>query len=671
MFPCVLLIGWLREYANNRLNSRLMDERRTIPPHVVMDFGNQGLLGMVAPQEYGGLGLSNAQIVRVVQQLAAVDTTLASFTLVNNALGLRPILRYAKQELIDRLMPSLATGRELAAFAMTEAEAGSNIRNLSSVGRPDPAGGWRLYGTKLWSGTASWAGVVNTFVRLSGSEDGSEGVTGFVLETNKPGLRHGPEAMTMGLRAMVQNQVHLEGIHVTEAEMLGSLGQGMTPASDAMEYGRFAIAAMSLGVIKRCMQLMLRHAERRVVATGRLIDNPATTLRVSELSAASTAIEALVMTVAAQLDADTPPPIDMYCACKTLGPEYAWQAADGLIQQMAGRGYVETNIAPQILRDARILRIFEGPTEPMHAHIGARLAHMPGALTGYVAEQLSAPEIAKQIAGAAGEIWEHHQAHAERWGGAQAAKTQAHLKIGEVASFGLLMACLKAQTAQLELAATKRAQEWAALKFRRRYADALAVTPAQAALLDTRAIESLHAAIGDVIGDVEQSLAGPDDALDPILRQAPEGDARPEPLASAPAEPKPAPETASPEGPKAAVLAWLKDWMAAEYAVPVQSIGDTDRFAAYGMDSVAAMLLVSALEDWTGASLPATLVWDFRSLDALAAHVAARADVRIVQAPETRKAPEPLDILSRIDDMSEEELKRMIKDYSDADGSVS
>ena len=136
------LIGWLREYGENRLNSRLMDERRTIPPHVVMDFGNQGLLGMVAPKRYGGLGLRNSEILDVVAQLAAIDTTLASFTVVNNALGLRPILRHAQPELVDRLMPNLAKGRELASFAMTEAGAGSNIRNLASQ-RGRPGGRWR------------------------------------------------------------------------------------------------------------------------------------------------------------------------------------------------------------------------------------------------------------------------------------------------------------------------------------------------------------------------------------------------------------------------------------------------------------------------------------------------------------------------------------------------
>ncbi|WP_083100498.1 AMP-binding protein [Pseudophaeobacter leonis] len=506
------LIGWLREYGETRLNSRLMDERRTIPPHVVMDFGNQGLLGMVAPKHYGGLGLRNSEILNVVEHLAAIDTTLASFTVVNNALGLRPILRHAQPELIDRLMPRLATGRELASFAMTEAGAGSNIRNLSATGRSDGTGSWHLHGTKLWSGTAAWADVINTFVRLENPAGGGQAVSGFVLEAGAAGLRQGPEALTLGLRAMGQNQVILEGVKVTADQRLGEIGQGMAAATDPMEYGRFAIAAMSLGVIKRCLQLMLRHGGRRTIAPGRLLDNPATNLRISELAAASGAIEALIRTVAAQLDAELPPPPELYCACKSLAPEYAWYAADGLIQQMAGRGYIETNIAPQILRDARVLRIFEGPTEPMNAHIGARLVQFPEDLQHYVGTRLEQPALATEMGEMAQQIWQHHMEQPALWGGHAAAKAQAHLTIGEAAAHGLMLACLTHHFTTvpdfLPAAAAKRAQDWARLRFEHSRAKALTPSAALTARLDRVAMEALRDSCAAAIGDVEQQMAG-------------------------------------------------------------------------------------------------------------------------------------------------------------------
>ncbi len=654
---------WLRDYASTRLNSRLMDERRTIPPHVVMDFGNRGLLGMVAPEAYGGLGLSNLEIIEVVQQLSAIDTTLASFTLVNNALGLRPILRHAQPALIERLMPELATGRKLASFAMTEANAGSNIRNLSTRGIPSGNNRWQLWGTKWWSGTASWASVINTFARLEGPPGTPQGVSGFVLEAGQPGLRQGPEALTMGLRAMVQNQVLLEGVEVGIEQRLGEIGEGMQPASDTMEYGRFAIAGMSLGILKRCLQLMVRHAKRRTIATGVLADNPTTRLHIAELSAATTAIEALVGVIASGLDTGKVLPIEFYCTCKTSGPEYAWRAADRLIQQLAGRGFIETNIAPQILRDARVLRIFEGPTEPMNAHVGARLAHMPDGLCDFLTQELGASEEANNLRSMSAEVLEYAQTRSDSFGGIQAAKSWAHVEIGEIASFGILSACLQYQLRQatpVQAPVLMRALNWAQAHFERRRAKALQASPAQHALLDRAALEETIAGFEQTIGDVEQSLAGEDHALDALLTSevsaAPAAQAQPVDVEDSKHR-----ETA----PYRPVLDWLKTWMAAEFSTKQAEIDDDDRFAAFGMDSVSAQLLVGKLQDWLGVDLPATLVWEYRTVSELARYLAELPDIKIENTPLDTAKDDPLALLAGVDEMSEAELEALVAHYED------
>jgi alkylation response protein AidB-like acyl-CoA dehydrogenase len=288
------LIEWLRSYANERINSRLIDERRCIPPYIVLDMGNRGLLGMQVPPKYGGIGLSNQDTLRVIQQLGAIDPTLASFVGVHNVLGIRPLMNYASSEVRDELLPLMATGRELAAFALTEPGAGSNPQAISAKAIPDSQGSWRLQGTKVWIGSAAWASAINVFVQTFDAEGQYLGISGFVVRQGSSGLRQGPEALTMGLRGMVQNTVYLDDVSVDSEHLLGELGTGMKAAQDAMMHGRLCITAASLGGMKRCAQLMLRYAKRRNISTGRLLNNPVTLAKLTDITEGIMAVESLV-----------------------------------------------------------------------------------------------------------------------------------------------------------------------------------------------------------------------------------------------------------------------------------------------------------------------------------------------------------------------------------------
>jgi acyl-CoA synthetase (AMP-forming)/AMP-acid ligase II/alkylation response protein AidB-like acyl-CoA dehydrogenase/acyl carrier protein len=695
------LTDWLRSYADERINSRLMDERRSIAPHVVLDMGNHGVLGLQAPEPYGGLALDNRQFALVLEQLAAIDLTLGSFAAVNNCLGIRPILRYATAERREELLPILAPGRELAAFAMTEPEAGSNVRGILAQGRPDGQDGWRLWGTKIWSGSAAWSGVINTFVRIDSGEPGAEqGVTGFVLRQGSAGLRMGPEALTMGLRGMVQNEVRLEGVRVSLDDMLGGLGDGMTCAMDTMEFGRFSVAAMSLGVIKRCLQLMVRHAGRRTIATGKLRANPVTLMRISDLTAAATAIESLIGLVAGQLDRDLPVPAELFCACKIAGPEYAWRAADHLVQQLAGRGYIETNLAPQILRDTRILRIFEGPTEPMTMHIGSRLVHNPQELRQLIATELQQPTLAAEIEVAAGRIVERCKAPGSRLTDPSAAMNWAYTLAGEVGTLGILLASIRSRGRVAPDPLLRRAEDWARLRFDQRLAKALGTSPAEAALLDAVEAERLVASYVDTIGDIEQSLPGEHNHLDALIGRevAPAlandaghcaaRDASPpaERRADASAEPQPdmAHRNANGSGDNARkvreISDWLANWIAEAFEVQAAAIAPADRFSEFGMDSVRAVKLINALEEWLGLELPPTLTWDNPSIGEMASHLAgllsrdglARPHIRIGGAAAMKidgRAPIDSDIaiLAQVDQLSPDELTALLAQFPNAD----
>ena len=156
------ILAWLRDYGARRLNSLLIDTRRCIPPYIVLDFGNAGLLGLQAPTGMGGLALSNSNLVAVLAQLAAIDLNLAAFAVVHNCLGVGPVMRAAKEPARSEILAELASGRKLGAFALTEPAAGSNPNGLQGTAVMGTDGRVRLNATKMWIGSAGWA-VTSTF----------------------------------------------------------------------------------------------------------------------------------------------------------------------------------------------------------------------------------------------------------------------------------------------------------------------------------------------------------------------------------------------------------------------------------------------------------------------------------------------------------------------------
>ena len=680
------LIHWLRNYAEHHINSQLMDERRAIAPHVLLDFGNQGLLGMQVPEVYRGLALGHADTMQLLQQMGAIDTTLALFVGLNNILGIGPILKYGTSELKAELLPQLATGRELAAFALTEPTAGSNPRSIQSKAVPAPRGSSYslaslISGTKTWSGSAAWAGVINVFAQHYLIDGTLAGISGFVVRKGAPGLRQGPEALTMGMRSMVQNTVYLDQVPVESSHLLGRVGEGMAVAQDAMMYGRLAIAAASVGGMKRCVQLMVRYSSRRSVSTGRLLNNPVTLTRLSDITMAVTAVETLVNQIAQRLDQRESVPVEAYTACKISAPELFWQAADTLVQTLGGRGYIETNIAPQILRDARVLRIFEGPTETLEMFLGARIAHtltqvapQPRsqaspqnlALIPWLRETLCVPHIADCLMDAAAQI-QHQFSQCVGLSDRLTAQQWAFTWMGKLATWSILWAGLeneiaqssaktstqKSSTSVLTRSELERSLLWVQQRFLSILDQALlAATTEEGAIASCTQMMDIAATYEKAIGNIEQSLAGEDRELDPWLRRDRDvSDSPPSPAQAqskrehtevfenssvryaAPTAPylhDPHPKSKiqnrsterSRRSPKSIHL-WLVHWLSDRLNISPAKIDRQKSFADYGIDSVMAVELAQDLEDWLGSGTPldVTVAWNFPTIDALAEYL--------------------------------------------------
>ncbi|MEM7061639.1 MAG: AMP-binding protein [Cyanobacteria bacterium P01_B01_bin.77] len=653
------LLTWLRQYTNESINSRLMDERRCISPGVILDFGNQGLLGMQVPQQYGGLGLDNQSMLRVLEQLGAIDPTLALFVGLNNVLGVRPILRYAQPELREQLLPQLAAGRELAAFALTEPGAGSHPFGMMSKATPTNDG-WHLDGQKIWSGSAAWAGIINVFVKQYDASGNPMGVSSFAVQKGSPGLRQGPEALTMGMRAMVQNTVFLDNVSVDSSQLLGEPGAGMVVAQDAMMYGRLTIAAASVGGMKRCAQLMLHYSSRRSISTGPLLNNPVTLTRLNWLTHAIATLHGLVTFIAQRLDQDLSVPEELYAACKILGPELYWQAADNLVQCLGGRGYIETNIAPQILRDARVLRIFEGPTESLAMYLGARMLNQPASLKDFLTE-LNLEPLAGSLVAATDEILAYYQGPQSPFSDDVVARQQANFVAGQATAWGLAIAALKSlptDSAQV----TSSNIEWAQHYFDQTVAQI--ANPNNTSTATTLREQISH--YYNNIGELEQTHSGADEKLDEWLRaDSPEQpiSKQTEALLTDICQAKSDISSKSLLKQKKVIEQWLIQWLAQHLRIATAQIDLKKALADYGVDSVMAVELAQDLEDFLTLSQPldATLAWNFPTISTLSKHLAELSThspkVEDIQKP---SVDVPAEEETDLDNLSEAEMADML-----------
>jgi alkylation response protein AidB-like acyl-CoA dehydrogenase len=508
------IVAWLRAYAEKRIDTRLIDERRTIPPYLANDLASQGVMGMQVEEKYGGIALRTRDIGRVLEQAAAIDLSLGTWILVCLYPGVRPIATFAQDALKHEVLPPLAAGRMYAGFAQTEPGAGTNFAGMAAKAVVQPGGGWRLTGDKIWIGNSSWAGVLTVMaqeVDASGKKRGS--LIALAVRPEQRGVTIGRELLTMGMRGMPQGELHFRDVDCGPEALLGEPGKGIEVAVDSMSWSRFSITATSIGATKRAAQLMLRFGTRRQIATGRLIEHPVARSYLGETAAQAAVAEGLLYRVCALLDEGQAVSVDLYAACKLMSTEFAWLAADRLCQVLGSRGYDESNAATQLLRDARVGRIFEGTSEALVAYLGSQALSARSELADFLREDLAAASLAEQLDVAV-------RALRARSGVAQQRTWQVGVA-GWAAMWALAAGVAAQDAARARTAQAERTAAWAAQRFAEACARAGEPGPKERALFDAAAAEEVIASFGSSIGDVDQAFVGEKRDFDPLLYRGP------------------------------------------------------------------------------------------------------------------------------------------------------
>ena len=517
------LVQWLRDFSRRRMNSQLMDQRRMVSPHVLLEFGNQGLFGLQIPAQYGGLELRTTDLLRVIEQLAAIDPSLATLVFLSNTNGLRPIVNFGSPAVQARLLPDLAAGRQLAAFALSEPVAGANIGAIETVATRQSGGGWQLRGDKRWNGSA-WASWVTVIAREANPDGAREGFSAFLVPTDRPGVRIGEEALTVGLRSIVQNRLHFDGVGLTADDLLGAGGDGLRVANDALAVGRLCVGAVSLGAVKRAFQLLDRYAHRRRIATGYISEHPYTISIYQQACVQLASLETLLRQIAPLADTGTADLDWLAMVVKVLASEYLNDFVGRAVQLLGGRGFMENNEVGRIFRDAKSLTIGEGPNESLLGYLG-QAAQRPR-IEAWLSS-LGASAVREQLAKTAVEISARTRS-LPRLTPAQREQWASHLT-GQV-----VLAAVRQALTNADRDTPEYVREWASAEMRAGAAQALRAAEAGPGPLERSELESQFARIRAAIGDLQQALPGEDTELDPELALPPStagATAKPEPEA--------------------------------------------------------------------------------------------------------------------------------------------
>lgn len=505
------LCAWLRDYASRRINSRLIDERRTIPPHVLLDFGNQGVFGVQVEERFGGLALRSRDVVRFLEQAAAVDLAVGTFILVCLYPGVRPIAAFGSDALKEEFLPALAAGRALAGYGQTEPLAGTHFPAMQTRAVRGDDGSWRISGDKVWIGNSSWARVLTVMAHDHEGER-RKGLSAFAVPVDGAGVFPGRELLSMGMRGVVQGEICFRDAVVGEHQLLGERGRGLDVGVDSMSFSRLAIAATCIGAMKRAAQDMLRFAERRSIATGRLVDHPVALASMGETTARIAGAEAVLYRAADLLDEGREVPVDFLAVAKIVASEFVCQTADALMQLLGSRGYDEANLAPQLLRDARVTRIFEGTSEALVAYIGSQAISPRSDLHGILRDDLAAPALAEAMAETVSEMKTRTRLLGHPEGEDPPKRTWQVALAGWVGVWAVVCAALE------QRAASERHRAWARAHFDGACRRALTGSAEEIAMLSPAEMSKAVSAYAAEIGEVEQQLPAEKQELDSLLR---------------------------------------------------------------------------------------------------------------------------------------------------------
>jgi butyryl-CoA dehydrogenase len=347
-----------------------LDEKEEFPHEIMKVLAQSDMFGIFIPEEYGGLGMGSLELCIAVEELSraclGVSTSYAA-----NALGTYPILLFGTEEQKNKYLPDIAAGKRLVAFALTEANAGSDAAGIQTTAKKD-GDYYILNGTKQWI-TNGGEAEIYTVIAMTDPSRGARGASAFIVEKGTPGFSFGKKEKKMGIRASVTRELIFDNCKIPKENLLGREGMGFIVAMKTLDQSRVGVGAQGVGVAQGALDEAIKFARQRVQFGKPVISFQAVQHMLADMATLTEAARALVYSVARYVDNGAKDISKPSAMAKVFATDVAMKVTTDAVQVMGGSGYMREYPVEKMMRDAKILQIYEGTNQIQRNVIGQEL----------------------------------------------------------------------------------------------------------------------------------------------------------------------------------------------------------------------------------------------------------------------------------------------------------
>lgn len=337
------------------------DKQEEVPPRLIKRAAGQGFLAALAPEEpYGGAGLDFTTYTLLIEAMAAECASTALLLHVHNGLSLRTIVQHGTEAVKESVLPEMAAGERIGAFAMTEANAGSDPTQMRTTARREN-GAYILNGSKTWVSNGGIAGVFVVFATTDPA-GGARGISAFVVPAEAEGLVVGQREKTLGMRGASITRLYLRDVRVPADHLLGSEGAGYRIALEALDYGRVGISAAAVGVARKVVDLATRYSTERVQFGTAIANKQAIQMFLADSATEVQAAQWLVRHAAWLIDQGQPF-TQAAAMAKLFAGRMAGSVTNKMVQVHGGAGFSAEYPIERYYRDARAMELVEGTSQ--------------------------------------------------------------------------------------------------------------------------------------------------------------------------------------------------------------------------------------------------------------------------------------------------------------------